>query len=105
MITKIGYRFFDFELRFLMKSQHKTSFKMSGHLTCSDNFVHSAYFGRNSEKLIIYRTEKPNFSGPSNNGLSLSEVKPSILKSAYSTTLSLYTIKDENMKDISLLRI
>ena len=35
--------------------------------------------------------EKPNFPGPSNNGLSCSEVKPSILKYAYSTTLCLYT--------------
>ena len=64
---------------------------MSGHLTCSENLAYSAFFGRNSDKLTTFRIGKPNFSGPSNNGLSYSEVKPSILKSAYSTTLSLYT--------------
>ena len=64
---------------------------MSGLLTCFENFAYSAYFGRNLDKLTIFRTGKPNFSGPSNNRLSCSEVKPSIHKSAYSTTLSLYT--------------
>ena len=66
---------------------------MSGHFTCSENFAYSAYFGRNSDKLATFWTGKPSFSGPSNNGLSCSEVKPSILKSAYSTTLSLSTMK------------
>ena len=65
---------------------------MSDHLTCSENFAYSAYFGWNSDKLTTFQTGKPNFSGPSNNRLSCSEVKPSIHKSAYSTTLSLYTI-------------
>ena len=64
---------------------------MSGHLKCSENFAYSGYFGRNSDKLTTYRTRKLNFSGPSNNSLSSSEVKPSILKNPYSTTLSLYT--------------
>ena len=64
---------------------------MSGHLSCFENFACSAYFGQNLDKLATFRTGKPNFSGPSNNRLSCSEVKPSIHKSAYSTTLSLYT--------------
>ena len=65
---------------------------MSGYLTCSKNFAYSAYSGWNSDKLTIFQTRKTNFSGTSNNCLSCSEVKPGILKSAYSTTLSLYTI-------------
>ena len=65
---------------------------MSGHLTCFEIFAYSANFGRNSDKLTSFRTRKPNFSGPSNNGLSCSEIKPSILKSAYSTSLSLIFI-------------
>ena len=67
---------------------------MSAHLTCSENFAYSAYFRRNWDKLTTFRTRKPNFSGPSNNGFSCSEVKPSIRKSAYSITLSLYTINE-----------
>ena len=67
---------------------------MSSHLTCSENFAYSAYFRRNSDKLVTFRTRKPNFSGPSNNGLSCSKFKPSILKSTYSATLSLYTIME-----------
>ena len=61
-------------------SQHKIFFKMSSHLTCSENFAYSAYFGRNSDKLTTFQTGKPNFSGASNNRLSCSEFKPSILK-------------------------
>ena len=66
---------------------------MSGHLPCFENFAYSAYFGWNLDKLTKFSTGIPNFSGPSNNLLLCSEVKPSILKSACSTTLSLYTIK------------
>ena len=47
---------------------------MSGYLTCFENLAYSAYF---------WQTGKPNFSGPSNNSLSCSGVKPSIHKSAY----------------------
>ena len=65
---------------------------MSCHLTYFENFAYSAYFERNSDKSTTFRTGKPNFSEPSNNRLSCSEVKPSIHKSAYSATLSLYTI-------------
>ena len=55
---------------------------MIGHLTCSENFAYSAYFGRNSDKLNTFQTGKPNFSRSSNNGIPCAEVKPSILKSA-----------------------
>ena len=64
---------------------------MSGHLTCVENFAYSAYFRQNLDKLITFQKGKPNFSGPSNDHLSCSEVKPSIHKSAYCTTLSLFT--------------
>ena len=65
---------------------------MIGHLTCSE-FCLFNNFGRNSDNLNIFQTGKPNFSRPSNNGIPCSEVKPSILKSAYSTTLRLYAKK------------
>ena len=67
---------------------------MSGHLTYFENFAYSAYFGLNLDKLTKFRTGKPNFSGPSNNGFSCSEVKPGIVRSVYSTTLSLNTIAE-----------
>ena len=56
---------------------------MSGHLTCFENLAYSAYFRQNSDKLTTFQTGKLNFSGPSNNCLSCSEVKPSIHKIAY----------------------
>ena len=48
-------------------NQHKIAFKLSGHLTCFENFASSAYFGWNLDKLTTFLTGKPNFSGPSNN--------------------------------------
>ena len=55
---------------------------MSGPLTFFENFAYSACFRRNSNKLTFhtFQTGKHTFSGPSNNGLSCSKVKASILK-------------------------
>ena len=95
MITKIGYNFFAFDLehRFLMKFLVSIKIPLKWVVTWHVFlFAYAAYFRRNSDKLTIFQTGKPNFSGPSNNGLSCSEVKPSILKSAYSATLILYAI-------------
>ena len=67
---------------------------MCGRFTCFESFAYSAYFGRNSDKLSTFQTGTPYFSGPFKNRLSCSEVKLCIHKSAYSTTLNLYTDRE-----------
>ena len=95
MITKICYTFFalDFEHRFLMKFLVSIKFPLKWLVTWHVlNFAYSAISGGIRITWTYFR-RKPNFSRPSNNGIPCSEVKPSILKSAYSTTLRLYTKK------------